>query len=224
MDSGRLSGRDKRALVLWVLAGIIGAWFAHHYYFRAFPEASIDFRVSRPEALKRAQDFMASMGQDISGYQSSIVFDVDENAKTYLERQIGLQKANQLMQSQLDIWYWEVRFFKPQQEEEFGVRVSPAGNVVGYGHTIKEAAAGASLERSAAQAKAQNYLSDKLGVDLSGWNFLPEEANSDKRPNRLDWSFTWEKKDFRAVDAPYRLHVEVQGGDVGGSNEFLKGP
>jgi membrane protease YdiL (CAAX protease family) len=224
LASDRLSGRDKRALVLWVLAGIIGIFFANHYYFRAFPEASIDFRVSRPEALKRAQDFMAGMGQDISGYQSSIVFDVDENAKTYLERQIGLQKANQLMQSQLDIWYWEVRFFKPQQEEEFGVRVSPAGNVVGYGHTVKEAAAGASLERSDAQAKAQNYLSGKLGVDLNGWNFLPEEANSDKRPNRLDWSFTWEKKDFRAVDAPYRLHVELQGGDIGGSNEFLKVP
>ncbi|MBV9888200.1 MAG: CPBP family intramembrane metalloprotease, partial [Acidobacteria bacterium] len=224
MDSGRLSGRDKRALILWVLAGIIGAWFAHHYYFRAFPEASVDFRVSRGEALKRAQDFMVSMGQDIGGYQSSIIFDVDENAKTYLERQIGLQRANQLMSSQLDIWYWDVRFFKPQQEEEYGVRVSPAGNVVGFGHTIKEAQAGASLERADAKAKAQNYLGGKLGVDLNGWNFLPEEANSDKRPNRLDWSFTWEKKDFRAVDAPYRLHVEVQGADIGGSNEFLKVP
>src|ERR1700748_3403398 len=94
LDSGRLSGQDKRALVLWVLAGIIGAWFAHHYYFRAFPEASIDFRVSRDQALERARDFMASMGQDVNGYQSSIVFDVDENAKTYLERQIGLQQAN----------------------------------------------------------------------------------------------------------------------------------
>ncbi|MBV8515097.1 MAG: CPBP family intramembrane metalloprotease, partial [Acidobacteria bacterium] len=224
MDSGRLSARDKRALVLWVLAGIIGAWFAHHYYFRAFPEASVDFRVSRGEALKRARDFMASMGQDISGYQSSIVFDVDENAKTYLERQIGLQKANQLMASQLDIWYWDVRFFKPQQEEEYGVRISPAGSVVGYGHTIKEAQAGASLERADAQARAQNYLSGKLGVDLNGWYFLPEEANSDKRPNRLDWSFTWEKRDFRAVDAPYRLHVELQGADIGGSNEYLKVP
>jgi len=224
LDSGRLSGRDRRALVLWVLAGIIGAWFAHHYYFRAFPEASIDFRVSRPEALKRAQDFMASMGQKIDGYQSSVVFDVDENAKTYLERQIGLQQANQLMASQLNIWYWDVRFFKPQQEEEFLVRVSPAGNVVGYDRTVKEAQAGASLERADAQSKAQNYLSGKLGVDLSAWNFLPEEVNSDKKPNRLDWSFTWEKKDFHAVDAPYRLHVELQGADIGGSNEFLKVP
>jgi len=32
-----------------------------------------------------------------------------------------------MMSSQLHIWYWDVRFFRPQQEEEFFVRVSPAG-------------------------------------------------------------------------------------------------
>ncbi len=167
---------------------------------------------------------MAGMGENVAGYQSSIVFDVDENGKTYLERQLGLQQANQLMSTQLDIWYWDVRFFKPQQEEEFGVRVSPAGKIVGYGHTIEEARAGASLDRAVAQSKAQDFLTGKLGIDLGAWTFLPEEANSDKRPNRLDWSFTWEKKDFRAADAPYRLHVDLQGADIGGSDESLRVP
>ncbi len=224
MSSDQLTGSDKRALALWVLAGIVGVWFANHFYFRAFPEASVDFKVSRDEALKRAQSFMTGMGENVAGYRSSIVFDVDDNGKTYLERELGLQRANQLMSSQLNIWYWDVRFFKPQQEEEFGVRISPSGNVVGYGRRIAEALAGASLARAEAQTKAQNYLSGKLGLDLNAWNFLPEEANSDKRPNRLDWSFTWEKKDFRAADAPYRLHVDLQGADIGGSNEFLKVP
>src|SRR2546430_6205851 len=39
------------------------------------------------------------------------------------------------------------RFFKPQQEEEFRVRVSPAGQIVGYGHKIEESRTGASLDR-----------------------------------------------------------------------------
>ena len=142
MSSDRLTGSDKRALLLWVLAGIVGVWFAHHYFFRAFPEASVDFRVSRGEALKRAQSFVDGLGENISGYRSSIVFDVDDNAKTYLERELGLQQANQLMSSQLNIWYWDVRFFRPQQEEEFDVRVSPSGNIVGYEHKIEEARAG----------------------------------------------------------------------------------
>jgi hypothetical protein len=217
-----LTGSDKRALLLWVLAGIVGVWFAHHYFFRAFPEASVDFRVSRGEALKRAQNFVSGLGENIGGYRSSIVFDVDDDAKTYLERELGLQLANQLMSSELNIWYWDVRFFRPLQEEEFDVRVSPSGNIVGYEHKIEEARPGASLERAVAQEKAQSFLSGRLGVDLSKWDFLPEEANSNRRPNRLDWSFTWEKHGFRAKGAPYRMEATVRGDNVGGSEEYLQ--
>jgi len=67
-------------------------------------------------------------------------------------------------------------------------------------------------------------LSGTLGLNLSGWDYLPEEANSKKKPNRLDWNFTWEKHGFRAKDAPYRLQVTLQGDRVGGSEEFLHVP
>jgi len=220
----RLSGSEKRALLLWVALGIVGTIFAYKYFFRAFPEASVDFRVTRSEALQRAQSFVAGLGENASGYRSAVVFSVDDDAKTYLERELGLQQANQMMSSQLHIWYWDVRFFRPQQEEEFFVRVSPAGSVVGYTHKIEEARAGAALDRAAAQASAQNFLVSKLGIDAMQWDFLPEEANSTKRPNRTDWDFTWEKREFRAKDAPYRLTVSLQGEHIGGSQEYLRVP
>src|SRR5712671_468069 len=203
---------------------MIGTLFAYKYFFRAFPEASVDFRVTRPEALKVAQDFVTGLGENVGGYRSAIVFSVDDDAKTYLERELGLKEANQMMSSQLHIWYWDVRFFRPQQEEEFFVRVSPAGNVVGYTHKIEEARPGTTLERAAAQAEAQTFLTSKLGIDASGWDFLPEEVNSVKRPKRTDWSFTWEKHGFRAKDAPYRLTVALQGERIGGSQEYLRVP
>ena len=224
MAGDRLTGSEKRALILWVVAGILGIVFAQKYFFRAFPEASVNFQVSREEALSRAQKFVTGLGENVSGYRSAVAFDVDEEGKTYLERELALQQANQLMSSDLHMWYWEVRFFKPQQEEEFRVRVSPAGQVVGYEHKIEEARAGPSLERSAAEVAAQNYLASKLGMDLKGWDVLPEEANSKKKPNRLDWEFTWEKHGFKAKDAPYRLQVSLQGDRIGGSEEFLKVP
>jgi len=220
----RLTGSDKRALLLWVVLGVLGAAFAYKYFFLAFPEASVNFQVSRGEALTRAQKFVTGLGEDVGGYRSAIVFNVDDNAKVYLERQLGLQQANKLMSSELNIWYWHVRFFRPQQEEEFSVSVSPAGNVVGYEHKVPEARAGPSFGQSAAQAMAQNFLIAKLGMDLNGWDYLPEEANSKKKPNRLDWEFTWEKRDFRAKEAPYRLKVSMQGDRIGGSEEFLQVP
>jgi hypothetical protein len=223
VDTNRLTAANKRALILWVVAGILGALFAYKYYFRAFPEASVNFKVSRGEALTRAQQFLSSLGEDATNYQSAIVFNVDDNAKTYLERETGLETANRLMSSELNIWYWEVRFFKPQQEEEFRVRVSPGGQIVGYQHHVDEARSGATLERAAAQNAAELFLEDQLGLK-SGWDLLPEESNSTKRPARLDWSFTWEKRGFRAKDAPYRLNVIVQGDHIGNSEEYLKVP
>jgi membrane protease YdiL (CAAX protease family) len=220
----RLTGSDRRTLLLWIVFGILGAWFAHHYYFQAFPEASVDFKISRNEAQRRAQDFVQSLGEDVSGYQSTIVFDVDENAKTYLEREVGLKLANQLMSSELHIWFWDVRFFRPEQKEEYKVRVSPAGQIVAYEHIIEESKPAKSLSRDEAFAAAKKSLEENLRTDLSAWEFLPEEANSLQRPNRLDWSFTWERKGFRAKDAPYRLEARLQGNRIGGEQEYLQVP
>jgi len=220
----RLTGSDKRALLLWIICGALGLVFAQRYFFRAFPEASVDFKISRKEAQEKARTFVQSLGENIDGYQSTITFQVDDDAKTYLERGLGLQEANRLMASELNIWFWEVRFFKPQQEEEYKVRVSPAGKVVAYSHKIEEARGAKSLTREGALAAATTFLQNKLGDNLDNWNFLTEEANSQMRPNRLDWSFTWERKNFKAKDAPYRLDVGLQGDGIGSTQEFLQVP
>ena len=224
MAESRLSGSDKRALFLWILLGAIGIVFAHRYFFRAFPEASVDFKVSRAEAQARARQFVEGLGENLGGYQSTIVFEVDENAKTYLERKLGLQEANRLMSGELNIWYWGVRFFRPQQEEEFRVRVNPAGKIVGYEHVIEEARSAKVLNREEAFSAALQFLRAKLGADPNHWEFLTEEANSITRPNRMDWSFTWERRGFKAKDAPYRLQIGLQGDRIGETREFLQVP
>jgi membrane protease YdiL (CAAX protease family) len=220
----RLDRNDAKVLLLWILAGVIGAFVAYTYFFRAFPEASVDFKVPRAEALTIARQFAAAQGAQLAAYDSSIVFDVDDTAKTYLEREVGLQQANRMMADQIHIWYWQTRFFRPLQKEEFDVRVDPAGGVVGYEHVLEEAAPGARLDRAAAQAAAESFLSDTLHIDLSLYDFREEEANPTERPARRDWSFSWERRGFRAKDAPYRLVVALSGDKIGGYSEFLKVP
>ena len=200
-----LDGNDKKVLLIWILAGLLGASVAYKYFFRAVPEASVEFKVTRAAALEQARQFASAQGAQLDGYESSIIFDVDETAKTYLEREVGLKQANQVMKRDVHIWYWQARFFRPLQKEEFDVRVDPAGGVVGYAHTQEETAAGARLERAAAQAVAESFLRDALHADLSRYEFREEEANFTERSNRRDWSFSWEQRGFRAKDAPYRL-------------------
>jgi membrane protease YdiL (CAAX protease family) len=220
----KLTRGDKRTLLIWIAVAAIGLTVAWHYFPRAFPEASVNFRVTRAQALDRARQFVASQGGDLTGMRSTIVFDLDDNAKTYLEREVGLQRANQLMATDVSTWYWSVRFFRPLQLEEFKVRVDPGGRIVHYEHAIKEDAPGAQLDRAAALSAAQSFAQNALGQDLASYDFLPAEANSTERPNRRDWSFTWERRGFRAKDAPYRMSVSLEGDRLGEYTEFLKVP
>ena len=228
MAEDRLTAKDRTTLLLWILVGVLGGVVAFKYFFVAFPEASVDFRVSRPAALEVARNFVTAQGEKLAGYQSSIVFRVDDTAKTYLEREAGLKQANELMASQVSVWFWDVRFFRPLQKEEFHMRVSPAGRIVGYRHILEEAREGAHLERAAARTSAETFLLSHYKANLAAYDFLPQEANSTERPRRRDWSFTWERRGFRAParedGAPYRLRVTVQGAEVGGCEEFLKVP
>lgn len=231
----RLTGRDVRELLGWMLAGVIGLTIAGQYFFAAFPEAAVDFRLSRDEAQELAREFIhqevdtQSADHPLEGYLGSIVFHVEEDAngggpKVYLERELGLAEANRLMASDVSVWFWDVRYFRPQQQEEFRVHVSPGGRVVGYAHTIEEARAGTRLEHDAARAVAEQFARDHAKAPLDRYDFLPEEADATERPNRRDWKFTWERRDFKAKDAPYRIEVTVHGSRAGGYREYLKVP
>jgi hypothetical protein len=224
LNSNVLSRRDLRVLLLWLLAALVGASVAYRYFFRAFPEAAVDFKVTRGAALERARTFAATQGLSLQGYQSAVVFNVDDDTKTYLEREVGLAQANRLMSSEISVWYWDVRFFRPRQKEEIRVRVDPKGRIVGYEHILEEAAPGARLDRAQAVNRAQQFLTQTLHTDVVAFSFLPEEANSVARPNRTDWTFTWERAGFRVKDAPYRLRVTIEGDRAGGYLEFLKVP
>jgi hypothetical protein len=115
----RLQTSDYRFLVI-CLALLAGAtWFSVGNFYRAFPEASIDFRVSRGDAQHLAEQFLAGQGYRIAGYRDASSFAFDDDAKTFLEREAGLEKANRLMGTRVRLWRWSFRWFRPQQKEEF---------------------------------------------------------------------------------------------------------
>ncbi len=212
-----------RSLLLWVVAGVVGVIVAAQLVFVAFPEASIDFKVTPAEATGIARDFLAARGISVAGYESAVVLKVDEDAKKYLEREVGLERANALMGSDVSVFAFNVRFFRDMQQEEFGVRVDPTGRVVGMSHVVEEARAGARLDGAAARRVAESFLRE-VEPRFGEYDYLVAEENSDVRPNRRDWRLTWERRDFGAKDAPYRLRVMVLGDEAGRYEQFLRVP
>jgi len=52
LGDARWTGSEKRALILWVICGVLGLCSAR-YFFRGFRKRRWDFKVSRTEAQQR---------------------------------------------------------------------------------------------------------------------------------------------------------------------------
>jgi membrane protease YdiL (CAAX protease family) len=218
----RLQAPDYRfiAVCLALLAGSI--WFSAGNFYRAFPEASIDFRVNRGDAQALAQNFLRSQGYSLGAYRVASRFEWDDTAKTFLEREAGLEQANQIMRTRVRLWRWSFRWFRPQEREEFRADITPGGDVVGFDHEIAEDASRPDITAEQARDLAENFLRTRAQRNLYALEFV--ESSSVTRPHRTDRSFIWKYRDFDLHDGTYRVAVTILGNEVGGYGEYLKVP
>ncbi len=218
----KLTSKDYRfiAICLLLLAGT--AWYTSGNFYRAFPEASIDFRVNRDDAREIAQRFLVAQGDQTAGYRDAASFSYDDDTKTFLEREIGLEKANQLFGSRVRLWRWSYRWFKPQQKEEFRASVTPTGQVAGFAHELAEDAARPAISDSDSFAAAQRFLQERMHLDFAALEFV--DQSTETRPHRVDRTYTWKYRDFDVMAATYRVEVNLAGNEISGYHEYLKIP
>ncbi len=196
--------------------------FTLRYFYRAFPEAAIDFKITRQQSRDIAENFLAKMGVETAGYRHAVKFDYQADAKTFLERTLPADSANQLMREQVRIWRWSNRWFKPLQKQESTVRVSPDGFLNGFSFQIPEAAPGAAVSEDSARCVAEKFLAETMGTQPTGLDFL--SSSSQTRPNRVDHYFEWKKKDFDVHGATLRFSVSVWGARIGAFSRYLHVP
>ncbi|HEY6293285.1 MAG TPA: CPBP family intramembrane glutamic endopeptidase [Terriglobia bacterium] len=218
----QLTRSDFRTILLVVILAAASLVVAVRYFSRAFPEASITFRVNREDSLPIAQQFLKARGFDLAGYDHAAIFSYSDETKLYLERTQGLETMNSLAHGPVHLWRWQHRWFRPEQKEEFRAEVTPLGEVVGFDHELGETAPGANLDQAAARTLAEGFLTSVIKRDLGGLEFV--EAISNKRPARTDHTFTWKQKTVNLGDGSLRLHVDVSGDQVTGYGEYVKIP
>ncbi|HLK63585.1 MAG TPA: CPBP family glutamic-type intramembrane protease [Bryobacteraceae bacterium] len=218
----KLQSSDYRfiAICMALLAGTV--WFSSGNFYRAFPEASIDFRVNRTDGQALAGQFLSGQGYDTNGYRQASSFSFDDDAKTFLEREAGLEQANQMMGTKVRIWRWSYRWFRPLQKEEFSVDITPLGLLAGFEHELPEDAARPAVDAPQARALAEDFLRTRLHRDPASLDFV--EGSDVARPHRVDRVFTWKERDFNLHDATNRVEVTVLGNEVGAYREYLKVP
>lgn len=224
MDSLHLTRRDGAFILVCALIIAAGIVVGLRYFDDAFPEAAIDFRYSRTEAADIAAGFLQDLAlQPPAGYRSASRFGYDSGAKTYLEKELGVEGARPYLGDPVQLWYWQYRWFKPGTKEEFQVYVTPGGKVVRLRHDIAEDAEGAELSEAAAKWTAEHFLFDRMGKPRDSLTFI--EAQRIGRPARVDWKFTYRAMGIEPVaGAEYRYEVELNGQEIGGYREYLRVP
>ncbi len=189
---------------------------------KAFHQVGINFQVTRSDALEIATEFLESRNFDIDGFKKTVIFNYNGGDKLYLEKELSVERMTALAKDSLDIWYWYIRFFKPLQKLEYRLHVNPKGEITRLSRLLEEDAAAPKLEKDAAKILAEQFIINKMKVDLDLWEFV--EGSSEDRPNRRDHTFTYELKGFKAGEAEYRMKVSVQGAEVSFFRRYLDTP
>ena len=213
----------KRAILCFLLAGALGMMVFAFYYGSAFPEASLDLKLTRDQITAMSRNFLEGRGFDLAGYRSVTVFTEQRDQIDFLERHLGLEKANALFRKTVPVWRWSVRWFKELEELEYAVEYTPDGRLASFGRELPEATRGARLTEERARLVAEEFLGRDLGLDLARYKYV--ERTMEDRPGRLDQSFVWKSMDFSDVGgSEYRVQVEIQGDKVGSFSRWLKIP
>ncbi len=226
-----MPARSRWGTVVLIAVGVAGLAAFGFFYRRAFPQAAVTLRVTRPQAVQLARSFLAGRGATLERYREAVQFAGDDEALAFLQRTIGLDEASRWAREQVPIWTWNLRWFKPSQKEEWRVGIGVDGRVVRFQHLIEEAAPGANAPQDSGLALAERFLKDQ------GWSLAAldrVENSSRKRDQRTDHHFTWERRgsavawtgsgDSAAGTGAVRLEVDVLGDAVGGYRHFLKVP
>lgn len=211
----RLSVKDWRAIVFWIALAALSIVVIARYFSSAFPEASIDFKVDRKASRAIAEKLVRAQGIDLEGMKHAASFESDGRARIFLERAIGLKRANRVMRDEVRVWSWRHRWFRPLVEEEVSVEVAPTGEIVAFTHKLPE-------DRAAAGYTPPAVFLRSIGANLADLTLV--EQSQRRLPRRVQRIFTWESKSIRPAGATYRHSVTVDGNLITSYSQRLKVP
>lgn len=181
-----------KSLIVFILLAVLslGLWYKFGYSKFLF----IDLSVDKKEALVKAESYLVSLGVNLKGYHKAIVFHSDGWADRYLQKVLGVKKEEEfLKQHNYNLFYWNIRFFKELQKEEYRVTISPKNaEVLSFEHSIEDIERREDITKESARQKGEEFLKNIYKIDLEEYNFHSEDAK--RYDFRTDYNFSWEKK------------------------------
>lgn len=207
--------------ILIILMGIIGLVVFLMFYEKASPTASVNLQVSRHQALQIAREYLEKQRFSLEDYDQTVIFNQNGDGAIYLQKTLGMDQYNKLAQ-ELHLRYWQIRFTKQLQKEEFQVFVDPQGKVASFVHYIPEDAEGANLKEAEAFKLAQAFLRLQQDIDLAKYTLV--DSSTKKRDRRTDHFFAWRESARQFGEAKLRMSIVIHGNVVDWYGQYLEVP
>jgi hypothetical protein len=197
-------------VVLFVALSVAGFIFYALFDKQVFPAASIDIKMSREEAFDNAKKLARSFGYDVDHCLSSTTFITDDDAKTVLEFKLGVDKANELMKSEVPVWIWRTRFCKELSKDEMHIAYTTHGDFKSVFHQFENDKKIPTVSQEQALEIAKQFVANVGKRDLAQYQLF--DSGAEKKPNRTDYHFVWRKPGFSQSE--FKIKVEVAGNQV----------
>jgi hypothetical protein len=149
----------------------------------------------------------------------SLTFTTFDEAKTFLEYELGLAKALALMRDKIPVWAWSVRLCREFTIEQCVLWLSPSGKLIAFEHNLEEEKKLPSLNHVAALKVALAFMQQEGQVEVDGLKIVRDETNA--KINRVDHSFVLENQQDDFKGARLRYFIQVSGDRVTAYNNYL---
>ncbi|MEX0939725.1 MAG: CPBP family intramembrane glutamic endopeptidase, partial [Candidatus Babeliales bacterium] len=186
-----------------------------------FAHNGINLKIDKQTAKTEANETLAQKNIILSDpwQQSAFVqAQINEQHKFLWRTNQYLHKkllGNYLMPAQWQIRYAQFEGNIVERAEEYNVFVNPDGSVVRISHQLPESKTGQSLSESEARTLAYKTIKNQFGLEAK--QLIEISAVSYKRPERLDWVFTFKdpiaypKETDSDEYGEARINIEIAG-------------
>lgn len=217
---------SKKSLVFAALAGVAGLLLFVLFHRDYAPQASVNLKYNRNEVTAIARNYLEELGYSAADLAADANFIFDSENNLYLENRLGLKAAHKIVRADsLHSHNWRVYFFDSnvapsQMRDQFTVRVSPAGTVIGFQHQTPDSLTAKSISAEEAEALVSEFFSGQ-GYDLQ--KFRLTNSSVKELVNRKDYKFTWVSRDS-VFGLEKMLTAEIHGDKIGGFRYYLQEP
>jgi len=213
---------DNVLLLVLSVLGLIGLFSYLKLQDQVFPSAAINFALTKEQIMEEALMWKGKAKIPGNYPISSATFNLDNASKNFLDFKLGTKEANRVMSEEAPIFWWDIKYAEPKNDESVEIQLSPDGKLVALEYKLSKDRALPNISHDEAKARALEFIAGLTGLATD--QFAIKQDTTTPLSNRIDHSFTLENKNYDWAGAKLRTNITYSGNLLTEYNAFVHKP